>query len=61
MPEGGAGWEGGQTYVVYASHPDSGYLKHVYNVLERAGQSLLYILFCQLGIQHLKSRAIRDF
>jgi len=26
-----------QKYVVYAKHPDSGYLKHVYNVLERAG------------------------
>ncbi len=44
MPEGGAGWEGGQTYVVYASHPDSGYLKHVYNVLERAGQSQNIVL-----------------
>eukprot|EP00090_Calanus_glacialis_P004568 TRINITY_DN13423_c0_g1_i1.p1 TRINITY_DN13423_c0_g1~~TRINITY_DN13423_c0_g1_i1.p1 ORF type:complete len:509 (-),score=174.05 TRINITY_DN13423_c0_g1_i1:49-1575(-) len=25
------------TYLVYAKHPDSGYLKHVYNVLERDG------------------------
>jgi len=28
-----------QKYVVYAKHPDSGYLKHVFNVLERAGYS----------------------
>lgn len=26
-----------QSYAVYAKHPDSGYLKHVFNVLERAG------------------------
>jgi len=25
------------TYIVYAKHPDSGYLKHVFNVLERNG------------------------
>jgi len=25
------------TYIVYAKHPDSGYLKHVFNVLERDG------------------------
>jgi len=36
-PEGQPSTEAGQTYVVYAKHPDSGYLKHVYNVLERAG------------------------
>ena len=29
-----------QKYVVYAKHPDSGYLKHVYNVLERAGNNV---------------------
>ena len=27
----------GPTYIVYAKHPDSGYLKHVFNVLERDG------------------------
>jgi len=36
-PEGRPGTDKGQMYVVYAKHPDSGYLKHVYNVLERAG------------------------
>jgi len=36
-PEGKPGTDKGQMYVVYAKHPDSGYLKHVYNVLERAG------------------------
>jgi len=36
-PEGKPGTDAGQMYVVYAKHPDSGYLKHVYNVLERSG------------------------
>lgn len=35
--QGQPGPEAGQTYVVYAKHPDTGYLKHVFNVLERAG------------------------
>ena len=38
VPEGQSGVESGPMYVVYARHPDSGYLKHVYNVLDRAGQ-----------------------
>ena len=29
----------GLTYSLYAKHPDSGYLKHVWNVLGRAGYS----------------------
>jgi len=37
VPEGQSGVESGPMYVVYARHPDSGYLKHVYNVLDRAG------------------------
>ncbi|XP_023319534.1 tubulin polyglutamylase TTLL6 isoform X2 [Eurytemora carolleeae] len=36
-PEGQPDPENGQTYVVYARHPDTGYLQHVYNVLDRAG------------------------
>jgi len=36
-PDGQSGQDNSPTYVVYAKHPDSGYLKHVYNVLERAG------------------------
>merc|ERR1719295_458310 len=38
-PDGLSGQDNSPTYVVYAKHPDSGYLKHVYNVLERAGYS----------------------
>ena len=32
---GGSSKTGHARYAVYANHPDSGYLQHVYNVLER--------------------------